>query len=85
MTAVSFFLPSQDVLTPHQLRVLLAIVKLHREDGRVTVRAIQDEIGLLSPSTVHAHLHRLRNKRFVDWDEGKAATIRPLVDVVAHG
>lgn len=40
-----------------------------------TVREIGDGVGLKSTSTVHAHLHVLKEKEYVDFEEKKPRTI----------
>ena len=63
-------------------RVLLSLMRLHREYGRATVRAVAADCRV-NVSTVHWHLRRLRDEGLVDWEDYAQGTLRPLVEVVA--
>jgi SOS-response transcriptional repressor LexA len=76
--------PPRSELTRSQLRILLAVCTVHHRDGRATVRAVAEAVGLASMSTVHHHLVALRDAGWVTWDDGRDSTLRPLVHVVAH-
>lgn len=54
-------------------RVLLAVV-----DGATTYAELIEATGL-SRSTIHQHLHALRDEGLVDFDAGKQGTLRPRV------
>lgn len=59
-------------------RVLLSVVRLHRDYGRVTVRAVAADVRC-TVSVAHWHLDRLKAEGLVTWDEGTQGTLRPLV------
>lgn len=61
-----------------EIWVLLAILEVYATSGRATVRAVASAADL-NPSTTFFHLRRLRDKGWVDWTEGTAGTMRPLV------
>lgn len=63
-------------------RVLLAVVELRHP----TIRAVGRHVGISPMSALH-DLRRLRDAGLVDWEPGPsgAGTLRPLVQVVAHG
>lgn len=66
-------------VTAAQLRVLCALVRVYERDGRATVRDVTEEAGLRSFSTTHNHLRALFAAGFVEWAEGTAGTLRPLL------
>lgn len=75
--------PSEaETLRSHQITTLLAVVALHEANGRVTVRDLCRAVGK-SIQPVHRDLIALRNQGYVTWDEGRQATLRPLVRRVA--
>jgi SOS-response transcriptional repressor LexA len=43
-----------------------------------TVQEVQEGLGLQSTSTAHSRLMYLRGAGLVDWEEGKARTLRLL-------
>lgn len=59
--------------------MLMAVLRL---EPPLTVRKVMVEAGLKSTHTAYKHLLRLREEGLVTWEDGKAATIRPLVMVV---
>lgn len=63
-------------------RVLLSLMRLHREYGRVTVRAIAADLGI-SVGTCHWHLKHLADEGLVSRDERFQGSLRPLVKRVA--
>ena len=73
-----------DYQSPARTRVLLALVGLHERDGRATVREIADLVGV-SYSTCYAHLKALHRDGFVASAPLSGGTLRPLLQVVAHG
>ena len=60
---------------------LLALLRVYERDGRATMREVAAERGCSLSSAV-AQLERLRNAGLVTWEDGHAATLRPLVSVV---
>lgn len=65
-------------LTDAQTRCLLALIEIHRRDGRATMRDVAERLDR-NLSTVYAHLLRLRRMGLVDWDPSKPRNLRPLV------
>lgn len=61
-----------------QLRVLLAVVELHRTVGRVTVRDVAAKVGCCKTSAYQT-LRRLREGGWVAWTDHQQGTLRPLV------
>lgn len=65
--------------TRKQLEVLRAIQRLTKEsDYPPTVREVQAEAGLASPSTVKYHLLHLKEKGLISYEPKKARTIKVL-------
>lgn len=73
---------SPDVIPPGRAAVLMAVVRLHALNGRVTVREICAATGFRSTSTVQAHLDTLHRDGLIDRPAGKQGVLRPLVAVV---
>lgn len=66
---------------PSDLTVtLLAVVSVHRREGRVTFRDVASATGV-APSTAHLRCRRLRALGLVAFDDRRSATLRPLVAV----
>lgn len=57
---------------------LLAVLRCHARDGRATVRSVAAERGR-SVSSTHRQLERLRLEGLVDWQDGTAGTLHPVV------
>lgn len=72
-----------DVMPQGRASVLLAIVRLHAIQGRVTARAICAATGFRSTSTVQSHINRLVADGLVIRDPDKHGTLRPGVEVFA--
>ena len=64
-----------------RLSVLLAVIAIHAQAGRMTVREVAEAVER-NLSTTHAHLRWLRKHGWVTWEGGKAGTLRPLVKMV---
>jgi predicted transcriptional regulator len=71
-----------DIVMPAQTRVLLALIAVCERDGRATVRSVATEVGR-AVRTTYDRLLDLRDVGLVDWEEGKAGTLRPTVRRVA--
>lgn len=65
----------------NRTKVLLALVCLYEQRGRVTVREVADGAGL-PLGTTHAHLLRLRDDGFVAWEPHSQGSLRPLMGQV---
>lgn len=78
-------IPPRSVLavSPALTRVLLAVVAEHHDHGRATVRSVAARADL-SIRVTHQHLVRLRRRELVAFEDGRAGTLRPTVQVVAH-
>jgi repressor LexA len=71
-------------LTPRQREVLEVIEKFQRERGfPPSVREIGAEVGLTSPSTVHAHLSTLQKLGFLRRDPTKPRAIEVRFDATS--
>lgn len=66
------------MIGPSPTRVLLAVMAEHHEHGRATVRSVAARAEL-AIGTTHRHLRRLRAEGLVTWEQGRDATLRPLV------
>jgi DNA-binding transcriptional ArsR family regulator len=64
------------VLPPSCLRLLLAVCELADAGGTVTLRRLQRRLGL-SPNGVLVALLPLRDAGLVEWEDGRAGTLRP--------
>lgn len=68
------------------LVVLAATLRVYARDGRASFTAVGEETGL-SKATVSHHLHTLRAKELVAWDDGPRrpipGSLRPLVKIIA--
>lgn len=62
-------------------RLLLALIRLHDRDGRATVGGVAQEAGYSSVGAIHHYLVELRDFGLVTWEDGRAATLRPLVTI----
>lgn len=71
-------------LTDADVRILLALVAEHDDQGRATVRSVAARAGR-SVRVTHDHLRRLRWAEMVTWEDGTAGTLRPLVHTVTFG
>jgi len=71
-------------VTPARTKVLLALIAVHNRDGRATVRSVAAEAGR-NVSTTFFHLRHLKAAGLVESTAISAGTLRPLVEVVAHG
>lgn len=58
-----------------------AIVAIYEREGRVTVRALQRELGLSSAGRLIDRLRQLRDEGLIAYDDHRAATIRPLLQL----
>lgn len=65
------------------LEVLLVVVMLHQRRRSLSIRDVMAITGHRSTNTVHEHLKFLRSRGFVDWEDGLAGTLRPLVHPVS--
>src|SRR3546814_17783901 len=69
------------VLTPRQREILEVIERYQRERGfPPSVRDIGAEVGLTSPSTVHAHLGTLEKLGFLRRDPTNPSAIKVRFD-----
>lgn len=68
----------EEAMQPTRAAVLVALLSIFAESGRVTVREISDEVDI-STSTCHAHLLVLRRDGLIAWEPGRDGTLRPLV------
>lgn len=69
-------------LTTTEITVLVALIRVHAANGRATIREVTDVAGLASPSQTHHVLRRLRQADLVAWENGRAGTLRPLVQEI---
>ena len=75
-----------DRLSPSTLKVLLAVISIHRRRP-VTVRSICQELGWSSPNAPYKALRRLKAAGLIDWDcfiphaRSLCGTIRPTCTV----
>lgn len=69
-------------LSPANLAVLVALIRVHARDGRATVRTVSLEAGR-NISTTHAHLRALRRRGLAGWEDDRVGTLRPLVRVAS--
>lgn len=69
-----------EAMHPTRAAVLTTLLRLHAAEGRCTVRAVADELGI-SISTCHSHLTALRRAGLIAWEPKRAGTLRPLVVV----
>jgi hypothetical protein len=58
-------------------RTLLALIDVHRRDGRALLRTVAERSGLSRWQTYEA-LGRLRDLGLVGWEHGTLGTLRPL-------
>ncbi len=59
-------------------RVLIALLRVYRRDGRATLRTVADEAGR-HHTAVYTQILKLRHDGLVDWTEGETGSLRPLV------
>lgn len=71
-----------EAMHPTRAAVLLALLRTHAHNGRVTVRDISEAVGI-STSTCHTHLLALRREGLIAWEPERAGTLRPLVEAGA--
>jgi hypothetical protein len=78
----------ETVLPPSQARCLLAIIQIHHDTGiACTLRDVADKLGIhlnalrCGTSIGGGPLQNLRRLGLIDWQEGKAHSIRPLVRI----
>lgn len=69
--------PKASLPSAAQVRILVALAKA-RDEGRPapTLRALGDEAGLAAVSSVHHHLHVLRQMGEVTWVDRSMRTLR---------
>lgn len=66
-------------LTPAQKELYDWLVEYIRtEQHAPSIRQMMRAMNLKSPAPIQSRLERLRNKKYIDWTEGKARTIRIL-------
>lgn len=75
-------LPGIEPMSSCHIEVLLALIEVHRRDGRATVRAVATHLHR-SLSTTHRSLNVLRHRGLVTWDPNRTGTLRPLVEAAA--
>lgn len=69
-------------VSEQQLRILAFVMNYAAAFGwPPDVRTIGRAVGLKSFSSVHAHLKALRRLGLLDWEDGKARTLRATVAV----
>ena len=69
---------SEGCIPPPITRTFLALVEVHEDKGRATVREVANAAGRKGLRSTHDHLCRLRALGLVEWQERKAGTLRPL-------
>lgn len=69
------------VLHHRAVEVLAAVIFLHESHGRVVVRDVSGYLGR-NLSDTYDHLRTLKRYGLVTWDNGKSATLRPLVGFI---
>lgn len=69
-------------LTTTEITVLVALIRVHAANGRATIREVTDAAGLGSTGHTHHVLRRLRDADLVAWENGRAGTLRPLVQEI---
>lgn len=74
--------PNFDRLDRNRRRVLAALLTLDERGGFLGFREVAAEAGC-SVSVAVKHLGWWRDRGFVAWEDGKAGTLRPLVEVVS--
>ena len=66
-------------ITDRQRKVLDFVRDFRDKRGYCcTVREIMRAFGMASPQGVMCHLHPLRRKGYVAWEDGQCRTLRPL-------
>lgn len=66
-------------ITDRQREVLNFVRDFREQKGYCcTVRDIMRAFGIKSPQGVTCHLHPLRRKGYVAWEDGQARTLRPV-------
>lgn len=70
------------MIPPSYVRVLDAIIRLHQRGERPTILAIADEIGWTGHAQIQRALQLLRIRGLIDYEDRKAATVRPLVKFI---
>lgn len=66
-------------ITDRQREVFEFVRDFRDEKGYCcTVREIMHAFGMASPQGVMCHLHPLRRKGYVAWEDGQCRTLRPL-------
>lgn len=69
---------AREDLTTRQRQVLAALCRLTEQDGYPpTLRELGDEVGLASPSSVHAHVVVLERAELIERRAGRPRTTRP--------
>ncbi len=68
-------------LTPAMRDCLKAIERLTEEEVPPSYDVLVERLGYASKGSLHALLTRMKERGYVDWDYGKAHTLR----VVPHG
>ncbi|WP_416309786.1 transcriptional repressor LexA [Spirulina sp. 06S082] len=69
----------KEKLTPPQKELYDFLVEYIRtEQHTPSIRQMMRAMNLKSPAPIQSRLERLRNKKYIDWTEGKARTIRIL-------
>jgi repressor LexA len=58
---------------------------IHTNRHPPSIRQMMKAMELRSPAPVQSRLKHLQNKGYIDWDEGKARTIRILNDPMTEG
>lgn len=72
-------------LTPAQQELYDWLVQYIRASQHApSIRQMMKAMNLKSPAPIQSRLERLRNKGYIDWDEGKARTIR-IINPPAQG
>lgn len=61
-------------------RVLFAVIALHSQRRRPTLRAVAALTGSTHSGTYY-HLRNLRELGLIDWCDGKSGTLVPLVAI----
>lgn len=69
--------PSRRPLTPRQRGILEHIAAYQAEHGYApTTRELADRVGIKGQNAMIDHLWALRRKGYVEWQDGKARTLR---------
>lgn len=72
------------ILDPKLVETLQALGLVYAEHGYATLDLVAEKMGR-SRHTVYARLRRLVDAGYAEWPRYKHRTLRPVIQVVAHG